>query len=403
MINASIGYCQIGEKDSEAIPGHFRTELFSALRGKLPERSMSLVLHRSGNLMYHVLFCPDHDGLNLFGIILGLNGMCLIQPEAFLVRAFTLVDRLCFSEPEVRSFADLYPNMSSPDFRGKLLSLRREFEADVEDWQAMPLDTFDYGKGRGDILYKKTEDIDDTAFLGMLQSALQSYRYVVFPLDIQIPEDAAPIENITEIKEEYLEGVPADELGVKGFVSSSRQAFPERSERPYTYSHSSFDVPIVPEPRPERHLTDDQENYTRPKGAIQYFFSCYTKKFLSFRGKSSRKELWSFLILTGFVYLGLQYLPNYVLKYSAQTRDHLIIAINAFVGLGMVFPLIGLMVRRLHDLHLSGWYLLVVAILPVIGYSLKYFGELPMFLGLIVSVAFIVVLIAKILFARGEI
>ena len=64
--------------------------------------------------------------------------------------------------------------------------------------------------------------------------------------------------------------------------------------------------------------------------------------------------------------------------------------------------MISLLVRRLHDLRLSGWMLYLVAVLPVIVYGLKLWGEIQMIIGLLIASAFVIVLVVKMLFSKGD-
>lgn len=354
MINGTLGFCRVGEEVRETIPGRFSEELFTALGAYLPWDRMSLVLHRADRFVYHILTCPDGTGKGFFGIFYLLNGLCLTRPGDFLKRALVLVDRLSYGAREVSDFRALFEKSASSVFREKMLSLRSDFESEGENWAAEPLETFDYGSGRGDVLVLPVDQIDAPGLLSHLQSELQKHRFVMFPLEAPA---AVP------------EAIPEVSYAPREDFSSVRS----QEEKP-----------------PER------------KSALGYFLSCYTSKFLDFRGKASRKEVWSFIILTTAVYFALQYYPNYGAKLSPRMRDALIIGINAFVGLSALFPLIGVLVRRLHDLRLSGWLLFILAVLPAVGYSLKYFGEIPMVLGALVSAAFAIVLVARILFSKGE-
>lgn len=410
MINGTLGFCRVGEEVRETIPGRFPEELFAALGAHLPWDRMSLVLHRADHFVYHILACPDGTGKSFFGIFYLLNGLCLAHPEDFLKRALVLADRLSYGDREVTDFRALFEKSASPIFREKMLSLRSDFESEGENWEAEPLETFDYGSGRGDVLVLPDDEIDAPELLSHLQGEFQKHRFVIFPLTVtaqkaELPETPVTSDGETEPLDEVPEAVPEVAFTPREeSVPSVSATFPERTQRPYAYSHSDFapKSETLGNPEPVGAFYLEEEKPPERKSALGYFWTCYTSKFLDFGGKASRKEVWSFLVLTAAVYFALQYYPNYGAKLSPRMRDYLIIGINAFVGLAAVFPLISLLVRRLHDLRLSGWMLFLVAVLPVIVYGLKLWGEIQMIIGLLIASAFVIVLVVKMLFSKGD-
>ncbi len=99
-------------------------------------------------------------------------------------------------------------------------------------------------------------------------------------------------------------------------------------------------------------------NKETAKSAFETYFVDYLKKeYLRFDGRVSRRQYWMFALfssLIGFV-LGL------------------VVAILPFLSflsmlymLALLVPSVGLAVRRLHDIDLSGWFFLI-CLIPCIG------------------------------------
>lgn len=88
---------------------------------------------------------------------------------------------------------------------------------------------------------------------------------------------------------------------------------------------------------------------------MEYFIDGL-KKYAEFKGRTSRKEYWMFILvfiifLIGFLVLGtLIGFPFFVLIYI----------------LGLMIPNISIAVRRLHDTSRSGWWCLI-KLIPLIG------------------------------------
>ena len=84
--------------------------------------------------------------------------------------------------------------------------------------------------------------------------------------------------------------------------------------------------------------------------------TCFSK-FADFSGRASRSEYWwfqIFRILIGFVTAFAD-----VLIFHDQVYEHDLFPINTFVSLVLFAPLIAVIVRRLHDVNRSGWWILI--------------------------------------------
>ncbi|KQZ15044.1 hypothetical protein ASD44_13990 [Mesorhizobium sp. Root554] len=98
-----------------------------------------------------------------------------------------------------------------------------------------------------------------------------------------------------------------------------------------------------------------------------YFWRALTTNYVNFAGRARRKEYWGYALfwLIGFTVLLIAGLLLDVSTGSLDSGQDLPIATFGIVGTFTVatfFPGIALMARRLHDIGLSGWLVLVVVI-----------------------------------------
>ena len=82
------------------------------------------------------------------------------------------------------------------------------------------------------------------------------------------------------------------------------------------------------------------------------------KKFATFDGRSRRKEYWTFVLINGAINVLLSMLPSVVGTVGW-------ILIGAF-ALAMIVPTLAVVVRRLHDIGKSGWWM-CINFVPAIG------------------------------------
>ena len=95
------------------------------------------------------------------------------------------------------------------------------------------------------------------------------------------------------------------------------------------------------------------------KSLFIYFVEAFTKNYVNFKGRARRKEYWGFTLFYALIFA--------------------ILGAFAFTGIGVILflvvfvvtlpPSISLIVRRLHDINLSGWFTLymLIMLIPVIG------------------------------------
>lgn len=90
---------------------------------------------------------------------------------------------------------------------------------------------------------------------------------------------------------------------------------------------------------------------------MNWYLEAITKKYATFSGRSSRKELWMFILIYSLIELTLNILHIQILIYTYL--------------LFMIIPYIAICVRRMHDIGRSGWWNL----LPVFNLIIFFFDS----------------------------
>lgn len=104
-------------------------------------------------------------------------------------------------------------------------------------------------------------------------------------------------------------------------------------------------------------------------GLFGYFKRAITSDYVNFRTRARRKEFWGFTL---FVYVGIAALAaigffiDLVLGNIDNEEPYVMMIVLALGWLAIILPYIAIMVRRQHDIGLSGWFYLLVLI-PYIG------------------------------------
>lgn len=114
---------------------------------------------------------------------------------------------------------------------------------------------------------------------------------------------------------------------------------------------------------------------------------CVQDKYVTFSGRASRSEYWWFMLavfLLAFVTFGLGMAFMDFDTGEPSVLSLTIFGIGGLVYLGLILPMISVLVRRFHDVNLSGWWYLgsIVA------------GFIP-FVGILASIAVFVVTVLK--------
>ena len=82
-----------------------------------------------------------------------------------------------------------------------------------------------------------------------------------------------------------------------------------------------------------------------------YFWDIITKHYFDFNGKEGRKVFWLFTLNCFIVSLVLGIISG---------------TLSTIFSLAILLPSLGILVRRLHDINFSGWWVLI-GLVPVIG------------------------------------
>ncbi|WP_292076672.1 DUF805 domain-containing protein, partial [Mesorhizobium sp.] len=123
-------------------------------------------------------------------------------------------------------------------------------------------------------------------------------------------------------------------------------------------------------PGAPQHFGRSAENRpTAATGLWDYFWRGLTENYFNFAGRASRKEYWGFCLfwtIALIVVVGIGLFIDDAMGNLEELPAVTVGLCGAFV-LATIPPWIGLNVRRLHDLGLTGWLFLVVFI-PTIGW-----------------------------------
>lgn len=126
-----------------------------------------------------------------------------------------------------------------------------------------------------------------------------------------------------------------------------------------TLSRKGFEFPTKKSHQNNKHATNQSVN-TTTSGQMSFFdwYLVPLKKYFDFKGRASRKEYWTFVLINQLFYTSFSLLTYYV--------EHSLGIVNLIGLIVLVIPSLAVFVRRLHDTGRSGWLFLLVLI-PVIG------------------------------------
>ncbi|WP_439327593.1 DUF805 domain-containing protein [Lonepinella sp. BR2357] len=89
-----------------------------------------------------------------------------------------------------------------------------------------------------------------------------------------------------------------------------------------------------------------------------YFVRSMTKNYANFKGRSRRKEFWGTTLFASIFFWLLVGISLYV-SYSLRNITIYMVTFCIWT-LATIIPSLSLQVRRLHDMNLSGWWLILV-------------------------------------------
>lgn len=105
----------------------------------------------------------------------------------------------------------------------------------------------------------------------------------------------------------------------------------------------------------------------------KYFLDVVKNQYFDFDGRTSREYFWMFVIFNITIQIVIYIVAVIIGK--ILNSPTIAISITGLVTLGLFLPSMGNVVRRLHDINKSGWWLLICAI-PIVNFALIYFWVL---------------------------
>lgn len=85
-----------------------------------------------------------------------------------------------------------------------------------------------------------------------------------------------------------------------------------------------------------------------------YYFEVI-KKYAVFKGRSSRKEYWMFVLINILIYIGIAFIEGLLGINSDGERGVLSVIYQIFIFI----PSLAVTVRRMHDVDKSDWYIII--------------------------------------------
>jgi uncharacterized membrane protein YhaH (DUF805 family) len=89
------------------------------------------------------------------------------------------------------------------------------------------------------------------------------------------------------------------------------------------------------------------------------------RKYATFSGRARRKEYWMFVLVNFIISVGFLLLDRGTGLYDRQTQFGVF---DGFYSLLVLLPSLAVSFRRLHDTGRSGWWGILLAIIPIVGW-----------------------------------
>ena len=108
-----------------------------------------------------------------------------------------------------------------------------------------------------------------------------------------------------------------------------------------------------------------------PKFSFRWaLYTVLKRKYSDFSGRACRSEYWWYILFVNLLYIGLSIVGGVLTVFTGMIGAYLMIAIFIIALVGLLVPSIAVTVRRMHDLNVSGWWLilfLVLSLIPLIN------------------------------------
>ena len=90
-----------------------------------------------------------------------------------------------------------------------------------------------------------------------------------------------------------------------------------------------------------------------------YFLDVFTKHYCDFNGRANRKQYWLYQLFLAILMIILNIIFSFL-------GEKLGVILSAICNLALILPTLGITVRRLHDINLRGWWMLI-GFVPAVG------------------------------------
>ena len=98
---------------------------------------------------------------------------------------------------------------------------------------------------------------------------------------------------------------------------------------------------------------------------MNWFLDVIKNKYAIFTGRARRQEYWMFVLVYAIIAIALQLLAVIFGLFSGLLAT-LISVIFMLFALAVLIPSLAVVIRRLHDIGKSGWWILI-SLIPLIG------------------------------------
>ncbi len=92
---------------------------------------------------------------------------------------------------------------------------------------------------------------------------------------------------------------------------------------------------------------------------MEYYTDVLKNHYFDFEGRATRKQFWMFTLINFVIAVAIGLINSFM--------DNNLSILSSLYSLAVLIPSIAIAVRRLHDIRMSGWWLLL-ALIPVIGW-----------------------------------
>ena len=94
---------------------------------------------------------------------------------------------------------------------------------------------------------------------------------------------------------------------------------------------------------------------------MQYYIECL-KKYVVFSGRARRKEFWMFFLFDKIILIALYILACLLCSLGSAALCQIAVVMIVLYCFAIILPTLSVTIRRLHDVGMSGWWVLIVFI-----------------------------------------